>query len=94
MRGSELDILPVTLNGFFTLKPRHRWRTNPFVRLEVFIHPPIPRASLIPKSDDEIVHIVRNTIASAYHDQEEWLFPRPTILKKQRRNAKKTILSE
>ena len=90
MRGSELDILPVTLNGFFTMKPRHRWATNPFVRLEVFIHKPILRESLIPKSDDAIVEIVRSTIASAYHDQEEWLFPWPSILKKQKLDAKMT----
>jgi 1-acyl-sn-glycerol-3-phosphate acyltransferase len=84
MRGSELDILPVTLNGFYTFKPRHRWSVNPFARLEVVIHKPIPRSRLIPMHDDEIVRIVRSKIASAYHDQTEWLFPWPSVLKKQR----------
>jgi 1-acyl-sn-glycerol-3-phosphate acyltransferase len=65
-RGTELDILPVTLNGFFDLMPRTHMVVNPFVRLEAIIHKPIERASVIDKPVDEVVKLVQGIIESEY----------------------------
>jgi len=66
-RSREIDILPVTLNGFYDFKPKTRFYINFGSRLEVVIHKPIPRGELIEKSDNEIVDRVRSVIESAYH---------------------------
>ena len=41
LRATEHDILPVTLNGFYKLKPKNRFSIHFGSRLEVFIHPPL-----------------------------------------------------
>ena len=64
MRGSNLDILPVTLNGFYRFMPRHGFVIDPRARLEIIIHPPISREALLEKTNDEIVDIVRGVIDS------------------------------
>jgi 1-acyl-sn-glycerol-3-phosphate acyltransferase len=89
-RGADLDILPVTLNGFYTFMPRHRWIVNPFVRLEAIVHPPIPREQLLSLTNDEIVEIVRGTIASGYRDQGDWWFPSLRRIREQRRGRRST----
>jgi 1-acyl-sn-glycerol-3-phosphate acyltransferase len=65
-RSSEVGILPVTLNGFYKLKPKNRFYINFNSKLEVIIHNPIKREELIEKSDSEIIDTVRNVIKSAY----------------------------
>jgi 1-acyl-sn-glycerol-3-phosphate acyltransferase len=65
LRASEADILPVTLNGFFRLKPKNRSSINFGARLEVFIHPPIPGSSLVQLEDKEIIDRVKTIIESA-----------------------------
>jgi 1-acyl-sn-glycerol-3-phosphate acyltransferase len=92
MRGSDLDILPITLNGFFTYMPRHRWIINPFVRLEAIVHPPIKREDILHLSNEEIVELVHCTIASVYHDQSEWLFPGPKRIQEAAKNKKRTTM--
>jgi 1-acyl-sn-glycerol-3-phosphate acyltransferase len=66
-RTREIGILPVTLNGFYDLKPKNRFYINFGSRLGVTIHKPIPREDLINKSDNEILDSVRTVIESAYH---------------------------
>ncbi len=66
-RTRELDILPVTLNGFYNLKPKNRFYINFGSKLDVVIHKPIKRDILIEKSDIEIVESVKSIIESAYH---------------------------
>lgn len=68
MRGSNLDILPVTLNGFYQFMPRFRWALDPRARLEVVVHNPIRREDLIGMTNDEIVAIVRSVIQSSYRN--------------------------
>jgi 1-acyl-sn-glycerol-3-phosphate acyltransferase len=65
-RSSEISILPVTLNGFYLLKPKNRFYINFDSKLEVIIHKPIRKEELIRKTDDEIVDAVKRVIESAY----------------------------
>jgi 1-acyl-sn-glycerol-3-phosphate acyltransferase len=69
-RTREVEILPVTLNGFYKLKPKNRFYINFDSKLDVFIHKPIKREELIGKNDLEIIDIVKNIIESAYHQNE------------------------
>lgn len=62
LRNSELDILPVTLNGFHTLWKRGTMVIDPAKKLEIFIHPPIPREKLVHLEDTEIIEITRKAI--------------------------------
>ena len=65
-RSTEISILPITLNGFFNLKPKNRFFIDFRSRLEVIIHKPILREELIDKSDAEIIETVKAVIEAAY----------------------------
>ncbi len=65
LRATETDILPVTLNGFFSLKPKHRFYINFRSRLEVIIHEPISSQTLLPLEDKMIIDKVRTVIESS-----------------------------
>lgn len=65
LRATETDILPVTLNGFFTLKPKNRFHINFKSKLEVIIHEPISSQTLLPLEDKVIIDRVRTVIESA-----------------------------
>lgn len=65
-RTSDVGILPVTLNGFYNLKPKTRMAINFNSKLEVIIHKPLTREELINKTDSEIIDIVKTIIESAY----------------------------
>lgn len=65
-RSSEVGILPVTLNGFYRLKPKNRFYIHFNSKLEVIIHKPLNREELIEKNDYEIIETVRNVIKSSY----------------------------
>jgi 1-acyl-sn-glycerol-3-phosphate acyltransferase len=66
-RTREIEVLPVTLNGFYSLKPKNRSYINFGSRLDVVIHKPIKREELIYKTDAEIIEKVKSVIESAYH---------------------------
>ena len=65
LRASEINVLPVTLNGFFVLKPKNRFYINFSSSINVIIHEPLERESLIDKKDEEIISIIKNIIESA-----------------------------
>jgi 1-acyl-sn-glycerol-3-phosphate acyltransferase len=65
-RSSEISILPVTLNGFYRLKPKNRFYINFDAKLNVIIHKPIRKEELINKTDNEIIETVKAVILSAY----------------------------
>jgi 1-acyl-sn-glycerol-3-phosphate acyltransferase len=65
MKASDIDILPVTLNGFYLLKPKNRFYINFSSKISVIIHEPISRESLIDKDDAEIIKIVKEIIESS-----------------------------
>lgn len=66
LRTRDIDILPITLNGFYDLKPKNRFRINFRSKLSVVIHKPVPRGDLINRSDREIVEAVKSIIESAH----------------------------
>jgi 1-acyl-sn-glycerol-3-phosphate acyltransferase len=68
LRASDTNILPVTLNGFFRLKPKNRKHINFDARLEVIIHHPIAGKELIPLEDEEIIERVKTVIESASNE--------------------------
>lgn len=70
LRSAENNILPVTLNGFYKLKPKNRFHINFGSRLEVVIHQPIDCHDLIPVSDREIMERIGDVIDSATTEQE------------------------
>ena len=65
-RTSDLEILPVTLNGFYDLKPKNRSFINFSAKLGIIVHEPIERTLLDGKNDREILNCVRGKILSAY----------------------------
>ncbi len=65
-RSSDIGILPVTLNGFYKLKPKNRASINFDSRLEIIIHKPIEREELTGKTDIEIIEAVKSVIESSY----------------------------
>lgn len=72
LRATELDILPVTLNGFYKLKPKNRFSIHFGSRLSVIIHPPMEGALLARQSDQEIMARVIAAIESANTDLDNY----------------------
>lgn len=69
LRATDINVLPVTLNGFYSLKPKSRSWIDFSANLNVIIHKPVERESLIDKSDREIADIVRTIIESSRTDE-------------------------
>jgi len=65
LRATRHDILPVTLNGFYKLKPKNRFFINFGSKLGVVIHPPLEGKLLSSASDEEILNQVTCVIESA-----------------------------
>jgi len=65
-RTTEIEILPVTLNGFYKLKPKNRSFINFDSKLEIIIHKPLKKEDLIKNSDSEILETVKKVIESVY----------------------------
>jgi 1-acyl-sn-glycerol-3-phosphate acyltransferase len=68
-RTRDIDILPLTLNGFYALKPKNRFYIDFGSKLEVVIHKPIQKEELFNKNDKEIIDSVKRVIESAYHQE-------------------------
>jgi len=68
LRATEHDILPVTLNGFYKLKPKNRFSINFGARLAVVIHRPIGGPELSGRTDNEIMDRISEVIESANTD--------------------------
>lgn len=66
LRASEMELLPVTLNGFYDLKPKTRFHIKFNSKINVIIHKPIQHTELIEKEDYEILNEARRIIESAY----------------------------
>jgi 1-acyl-sn-glycerol-3-phosphate acyltransferase len=64
LKSSNADILPVTLNGFFSLKPKNRFYINFSAKINVDIHKPIKSDDLKSKTDSEIIAEMKNIIES------------------------------
>jgi 1-acyl-sn-glycerol-3-phosphate acyltransferase len=70
-RKCDLEILPVTLNGFYRLKPKNRNYIDFSSKLGVIIHEPVRREALAGKSDQEITEHIRTIIESAYSEYNQ-----------------------
>ena len=68
MREGKLDLLPVRIDGTWTLKPKHHWYMDPRERIAVTVRPPIPHDHIARLSDLEIVERVSRGIAK--HGEE------------------------
>lgn len=66
MRASELDVLPVTLNGLYSMKPKTRTAIDFSGKISVVIHKPIDFQYLELKNDVEILDEIRSVIRSKY----------------------------
>jgi 1-acyl-sn-glycerol-3-phosphate acyltransferase len=68
LRATENDILPVTLNGFYKLKPKNRFSIHFGARLELIVHPPLAGKALARLPDREIMDRVIDVIESENTD--------------------------
>jgi len=66
LRHSGLDLLPVTLNGFYKLKPANRFYLDPDTKLEILVHDPISNGMVKEISDRKLIETVENDIKSPY----------------------------
>ncbi|MBN2806680.1 MAG: 1-acyl-sn-glycerol-3-phosphate acyltransferase [Prolixibacteraceae bacterium] len=66
LRASEMELLPVTLNGFYHLKPKNRFYIKFNTKINVIIHKPIAPHEIHSKNDEEIIQTAREVIQSAY----------------------------
>lgn len=66
LRHSSLDLLPITLKGFYALKPKNRVYLDPNTELECVIHKPIRQSDLKNLNDDALYTLTFNTIEKAY----------------------------
>jgi 1-acyl-sn-glycerol-3-phosphate acyltransferase len=71
LRASEISLLPVTLNGFYDLKPKNRFYIDFGSRIDVVIHDPIERDILISRSDAEIIEYVKSIMESGLTGRNE-----------------------
>jgi len=66
LRHSSMDLLPITLRGFYTLKPRNRVYLDPDSELECVIHKPVGHSDLKSLDNRTLLKTTLDTILSAY----------------------------
>ncbi len=66
LKATEMSVLPVTLNGFFQLKPKSRFAIDFESKLEVIIHEPIEWKEFAVHDDHAILDKVKVVMESAY----------------------------
>jgi 1-acyl-sn-glycerol-3-phosphate acyltransferase len=66
LRQTSLDLLPVALNGLYSLKPMRRFYADPDADPEMVIHAPMRNAYARAMPDDELLAMVQCIIGSVY----------------------------
>jgi 1-acyl-sn-glycerol-3-phosphate acyltransferase len=66
LRQTPLDLLPVTLNGLYRLKPMRRFYADPDAEPELVIHEPVNNDVIRQMSDEELLTMAQNVIGSIY----------------------------
>ena len=66
LRHGPMDLLPVTLRGFYSLKPLKRPYLNPDSDLEIVIHKPIDHSTIESLSNEGLLTLTVETIEKAY----------------------------
>ncbi|MCD6089927.1 MAG: 1-acyl-sn-glycerol-3-phosphate acyltransferase [Bacteroidales bacterium] len=64
LKASQLELLPVSLIGFYEYKPKNRFYFDYSQKLSAKIHAPIPYSELKNLEDKEIITIVKSKIES------------------------------
>lgn len=64
LKSSDADILPVTLNGFYSLKPKNRFHIDFSAKISIVINKPIKSADLRAKADIDIISDMKAIIES------------------------------
>ena len=67
LKSTEMDILPVTLSGFFRFKPKTRWTIQFNSPLKMTVHPPITCAQVQQMPESEILKKVRQAIETDHY---------------------------
>jgi len=65
-RQTRFDVLPVTLNGLFQLKPFGRLYADPDAKPEMIIHPAIRASVAGQMRDEKLISLVKETVESTY----------------------------
>lgn len=71
LKATEMSVLPVTLNGFFLLKPKNRFTINFESKVDVVIHKPIEYREFAEQDDHVILNRVKVVIESAYIQSDQ-----------------------
>jgi 1-acyl-sn-glycerol-3-phosphate acyltransferase len=66
LRNSPMDLLPITLRGFYSLKSLKRLYLDPHSELEVVIHKPIDHSTVNSLSNESLLISTVETIKKAY----------------------------
>ena len=66
LRNSSMDLLPVTLRGFYSLKPLKRPYLDPDSDLEIVIHKPINHSIIEGLDNERLLKLTVETIEKAY----------------------------
>jgi len=66
LRHSSMALLPVTLRGFYSLKPMKRVYLDPDSELEVVIHKPVSHSDVKSLNDEVLLKLTVDTIEGAY----------------------------
>jgi 1-acyl-sn-glycerol-3-phosphate acyltransferase len=64
LKASDADILPVTLNGFYSLKPKNRFYIDFSAKISMVINKPINSIDLKAKTDNDIITEMKQIIES------------------------------
>jgi 1-acyl-sn-glycerol-3-phosphate acyltransferase len=64
LKASDADILPVTLQGFYSLKPKNRFYIDFSARISVIINKPINANALKAKNENDIITEMKHIIES------------------------------
>jgi 1-acyl-sn-glycerol-3-phosphate acyltransferase len=66
LRHSSMALLPITLRGFYSLKPLKRLYLDPDSVLEVVVHKPIDRSVVESMNNERLLKLTVETIKEAY----------------------------
>lgn len=66
LKSTDLDLLPITLNGFHALRPKHRFWIDFRSKINVTVHQPIGNERVRDRRYEEIIQATRDIILSAY----------------------------
>jgi 1-acyl-sn-glycerol-3-phosphate acyltransferase len=66
LRRSSYDLLPVTANGFYRLKPARRVYLDPYADLELIFHEPIANDDVRSMTNKQLISKTEDAIRSVY----------------------------